>query len=130
MSALEDFARTRGYLIRTGCGPRGDFEPIREFVLSSAHIAEIASDQQTVAQLQARVAELEAALADEREVHVSVSSASDDELTKTRDALRRLEVSANSVAYCYRHRPENFAGALLALEDDAAFAREVSCDQP
>lgn len=82
------------------------------------------------AQLQARVAELEAALAAEREVHVSVCSASDDELTKARDALRRLEVSANSVAYCYRHRPENFAGALIALEEDAAFAREATGGQP
>ena len=79
----------------------------------------------TVAQLQARVAELEAALAAEREVHVSVCSASDDELTKTRDALRRLEAAANSVAYCYSNRPENFAGALQSLQDDAVAAREV-----
>lgn len=84
-----------------------------------------ADHKRETAQLQARVAELEAALAAEREVHVSVSSASDDELTKTRDALRRLEVSANSVAYCYSKRPENFAGALQSLREDAAAAREV-----
>lgn len=55
MSTLEEFARSRGYVIRVDRGPRGDEAPVREFVLTSADVAEIA-------QLQARVAELEAAL--------------------------------------------------------------------
>ena len=55
MSTLEEFARSRGYVIRVDRGPRGDEAPVREFVLTSADVAEIA-------QLQARGAELEAAL--------------------------------------------------------------------
>ena len=55
MSTLEEFARSRGYVIRVDRGPRGDEAPVREFVLTSADVAEIA-------QLQARVAELEAEL--------------------------------------------------------------------
>jgi hypothetical protein len=39
------------------------------------------------------------------------------------EALRRLEVSANTVAYCYEKRPENFAAALVDLADNAAAAR-------
>lgn len=52
MSTLEEFARSRGYVIRVDRGPRGDEAPVREFVHTSADVAEIA-------QLQARVAELE-----------------------------------------------------------------------
>jgi hypothetical protein len=39
------------------------------------------------------------------------------------EALRRLEVAANTADYCYRNRPENFAVALRELEIDAATAR-------
>lgn len=39
------------------------------------------------------------------------------------DALRRLEVSANTVAYCYEKRAENFAAALRDMEADAEAAR-------
>lgn len=38
-------------------------------------------------------------------------------------ALDRLEVSANTVAYCYSKRPENFAQAFQQLRDDAGAAR-------
>ena len=38
-------------------------------------------------------------------------------------ALHRLEVTANSAAYCYSNRPENFAAALRDLRDDAEAAR-------
>ena len=40
-------------------------------------------------------------------------------------ALNNLRVSANSVRYCYDIRPENFAGALMQLSDDAEAAREL-----
>ncbi len=39
------------------------------------------------------------------------------------EALHRLEVTANSAAYCYSNRPENFAAALRDLRDDAESAR-------
>lgn len=39
------------------------------------------------------------------------------------EALDRLEVSANTVAYCYSKRPENFAQAFQQLRDDAGAAR-------
>lgn len=39
------------------------------------------------------------------------------------EALHRLEVSANSAAYCYSNNPANFAAALVALRDDAEQAR-------
>lgn len=55
MSALEDFAKAKGYEIRIDRRAKGDLAPVREFVLTSGQVAE-------VAQLQARVAELEAAL--------------------------------------------------------------------
>jgi hypothetical protein len=38
-------------------------------------------------------------------------------------ALQRLELSANTVAYCYDKRPENFAVALREMQDDAETAR-------
>lgn len=44
---------------------------------------------------------------------------------KLAEALGRLEVSANTVAFCYTERPENFASALADLEADAESAREV-----
>ena len=40
-------------------------------------------------------------------------------------ALHDLEVSANTVRYCYEKRPENFASALLTLSADAESAREA-----
>lgn len=40
-------------------------------------------------------------------------------------ALRRLEVAANTVAYCYDKRPENFASALRGMQVDAEHARAV-----
>jgi len=39
-------------------------------------------------------------------------------------AARRLEISANTVAYCYDKHPRNFAAALQQLKDDAAAMRE------
>jgi hypothetical protein len=41
------------------------------------------------------------------------------------EALHRLEVAANTIAYCYRNRPENFAMALQSLEQDAEHARSI-----
>ena len=41
------------------------------------------------------------------------------------EKLQRLEVTANTVAYCYEKRPENFAVALADLQDDAKTAREL-----
>lgn len=40
-------------------------------------------------------------------------------------ALKDLELSANSVQYCFDRRPENFGVALTQLEADAKRAREV-----
>ncbi len=40
-------------------------------------------------------------------------------------ALQKLWVSANTVAYCYENRPENFAVALKEMEEAADEAREV-----
>ena len=51
MSTLEDFARSKGYSIRVDCGPRGDEAPVREFVLTSAHVAELAGAQAEIARL-------------------------------------------------------------------------------
>ena len=47
------------------------------------------------------------------------------EIARLRGALSALELSANTVARCYTHRPENFASALQSLESDAAAAREL-----
>ena len=51
------------------------------------------------------------------------------EMRKRHEALvaaaRRLEVAANTVVYCYTRRPENFASALQAMNDDAAALRDV-----
>lgn len=38
-------------------------------------------------------------------------------------ALHNLEVSANTVRYCYDKRPENFASSLMQLEEDCEHAR-------
>jgi hypothetical protein len=38
-------------------------------------------------------------------------------------AARRLEISANTVAYCYEKHPRNFASALQQLQDDATAMR-------
>lgn len=40
-------------------------------------------------------------------------------------ALRNLEISANTVSYCYDKRPENFARSLRSLQDDAEHARTL-----
>ncbi len=40
-------------------------------------------------------------------------------------ALQRLEVSANTVAYCYDKVPQNFASALTRLQEDAENASDV-----
>ena len=40
-------------------------------------------------------------------------------------ASRRLEVSANTVAYCYERVPQNFASALMDLSSDAELVREA-----
>lgn len=37
--------------------------------------------------------------------------------------LHELEVAANTVAYCYDRRPENFALALTSLEREARYSR-------
>lgn len=47
------------------------------------------------------------------------------EIARLRGALSALELSANTVARCYTHRPENFASALQSLESDASAAREL-----
>lgn len=39
--------------------------------------------------------------------------------------LSNLEVQANTVAYCYDKRPENFAVALQSLKEAAEQAREI-----
>ena len=52
-------------------------------------------------------------------------AAAQQEIARLRAALSALELSANTVARCYTHRPENFAAALQSLEDDAAAAREA-----
>ena len=39
------------------------------------------------------------------------------------EALSRLEVAANTVAYCYEKYPANFAVALSEMKDDAEAAR-------
>jgi hypothetical protein len=49
--------------------------------------------------------------------------ASRDELAK---ALHALEVAANTVAYCYEKRPENFAAALRDMQEAADAARAIS----
>lgn len=41
------------------------------------------------------------------------------------EALSRLEVACNSVAYCYDKRPENFAVALCGMGHAAKDARAV-----
>lgn len=41
------------------------------------------------------------------------------------EALRNLEVSANSLQYCFDRRPENFGVALTQLTADAKRAREA-----
>lgn len=41
------------------------------------------------------------------------------------DALKALEVSANTVSYCYDKRPENFAVALHELMERAQQARDL-----
>jgi len=47
-------------------------------------------------------------------------------LEQVRDAAHNLEVSANSVIYCYSKRPENFASALVQLGIDAEAYRMAS----
>jgi len=51
------------------------------------------------------------------------------EVTAERDRLRErlgaMEVAANTVGYCYRNNPANFAVALNALEDIALSVREA-----
>lgn len=42
---------------------------------------------------------------------------------KLREALHSLEVSANTVGYCYDRRPENFASALSELSRQTGLAR-------
>lgn len=59
MSTLEDFARSKGYSIRVDCGPRGDEAPVREFVLTSAHVAELAGAQAEIARLRGALEVLE-----------------------------------------------------------------------
>jgi hypothetical protein len=49
--------------------------------------------------------------------------ASRDELLS---ALHALEVAANTVAYCYEKRPENFAAALRDMQEAADAARAIS----
>jgi hypothetical protein len=39
------------------------------------------------------------------------------------EALDAMEVSANTVGFCYSHRPENFASALQKLKENAEQAR-------
>lgn len=41
------------------------------------------------------------------------------------EALQALEVSVNTLAYCYANRPENFAAALEGATRDAAIARDL-----
>lgn len=41
------------------------------------------------------------------------------------DALKNLELSANTVRYCYSKRPENFASALNRLQWSAQIAHEI-----
>lgn len=41
------------------------------------------------------------------------------------EALSRLEVACNTVAYCYDKRPENFAAALCGMGHAAKDARAV-----
>lgn len=45
-----------------------------------------------------------------------------DDLIK---AAHALEVSANTVIYCYAKRPENFASALTGLQADANAVRAL-----
>ena len=49
----------------------------------------------------------------------------DEERDELLLALTNLEVSANTVSYCYDKRPENFARALRALAEDAEHARNL-----
>jgi hypothetical protein len=46
------------------------------------------------------------------------------------DMLRRLEVSANTVDYCYARNPGNFASAMAGLVDSATAARELLAQSP
>jgi len=43
-----------------------------------------------------------------------------------REALNKLEVSANTVDYCYQNTPGNFASALQQLVEDAGEARSLT----
>ena len=45
-------------------------------------------------------------------------------------ALLGLEVTANTLAYCYERRPENFAVALRDLNEHAALARAALRTEP
>jgi hypothetical protein len=47
-------------------------------------------------------------------------------IEEMRGALLNLEVSANTVAYCYSLRPGSFADSLAGLRYDAERAREVT----
>jgi hypothetical protein len=46
------------------------------------------------------------------------------------EVLRRLEVSANTVDYCYRSNPGNFASALAGLVESAERARAALAQSP
>lgn len=46
-----------------------------------------------------------------------------EQKAKLREALHSLEVSANTVGYCYDRRPENFASALSELSRQTGLAR-------
>lgn len=46
-----------------------------------------------------------------------------DAVAELIEKSRRLEVTANSLRYCYSKRPENFASCFQQLDEDAAELR-------
>lgn len=51
-------------------------------------------------------------------------------LAELRTAAHNLEVAANTAAYCYEKRPENFASALAKLQETAEAVRGLTVETP
>jgi hypothetical protein len=81
-------------------------------------------NQEAVAAIEDLEAQLAEALEATEEVH-HAKALLWDELAKVRELLRAFGVAANTVDYCYRNRPENFAVALRELMEKEATVREA-----